>query len=142
MGYHKDAFVEQIREQGYRMTPQRQLVLDAVYDLGGHATAVQIGAYVQKNQPFVNRATVYRALDFWCEVQIITKTEIAGKVVFELAGEKPHHHLVCRQCGFIDVLADHHFTELSNHLQDMHGFYPEMNHFAISGLCAACHESA
>ena len=132
---------EQIREMGYRMTPQRQLVLDAVCDLGGHATAVQIGEYVQQKQPFVNRATIYRALDFWCEVHIITKTEIAGKAVYELAGETPHHHLVCRGCGYISVLEDQHFAELSQYLMAEHGFEAEMVHFAISGLCAGCRDA-
>lgn len=136
----KADLAEHIREMGYRMTPQRELVLDAVGDLGGHATAVQIGEYVQKQQPFVNRATIYRALDFWCDVQVVTKTEIAGKAVYEMAGEKPHHHLVCRGCGYVSVLDDHLFAELSQHLLDEYGFEAEMVHFAISGLCAGCRD--
>ncbi len=137
----KAALAEQIRAMGYRMTPQRELVLDAVQDLGGHATAVQIGEYVQKQQPFVNRATIYRALDFWCDQQVITKTEIAGKAVYEMAGESPHHHLVCRGCGHVAVLADHHFAALSQQLREEYGFEAEMVHFAISGLCAGCRDA-
>lgn len=138
MHYFSEDYIDQIRQMGYRMTPQRQIVLDAVSDLGGHATAVEVCEHVQERNPFVNRATVYRALDFWCEVKAITRTDINGRAFFEVAGEEPHHHLVCRGCGHVDVLAGYHFEPLVHHLSDEHGFKAEITHFAITGLCSDC----
>ena len=50
------------RERGLRLTPQRQLILEAVHELG-HATPEQVCAQVQREAPAVNITTVYRSLD-------------------------------------------------------------------------------
>ena len=129
-----------IREKGYRVTPQRQLILEAVQEGGGHVTAVDIYNHVQAIIPSLNQATVYRTLDFLSEIRLIAKTEIAGRTVYEIVTEDRHHHLVCRQCGYVQKLADHHLNDLSQHLFAEHGFKAEMDHMAISGLCAGCQE--
>jgi Fur family ferric uptake transcriptional regulator len=131
-------FATHIRQKGFRMTPQRQIVLDTLAEYGTHATAGEVYESVQAKIPAINRATVYRVLDFLCELQLITRTEIQGDSMYELAGDSPHHHLVCRHCGQVEVLADHHFKELAIHLLAEHGFKAEINHMAISGLCADC----
>jgi hypothetical protein len=60
MTHYNIDYVQKIREQGYRMTPQRQIVLDTVCEQGGHATASEIYDSVNAQQPVINRATVYR----------------------------------------------------------------------------------
>lgn len=131
-------FGRRIRQLGYRMTPQRQQVLDVVCSQDGHLTANEIVTAVQSQSAALNRATVYRTLDFLCELQFLTRTEIGGQAVYEMAHEETHHHLVCRVCGQVQVLADHHFAELAAHLMAEHGFEAELNHLAISGVCAGC----
>jgi Fe2+ or Zn2+ uptake regulation protein len=138
--YHTD-YVQHIREQGYRMTPQRQIVLDKVCEHGGHATASEIYEAVNEKQPSINRATVYRILDFFCELQLIAKADIGGYTVFEVVGDSPHHHLVCRQCEQVTSLEDHHFNELAVHLLEEHGFEADLSHLAITGLCAECRQA-
>ena len=123
------------------MTPQRQIVLDTVCAHGGHATASQIYDSVNDQQPAINRATVYRILDFFCELQLVAKADIGGHTVFEVVGDSPHHHLVCRQCHHVASLEDYHFAELAEHLLEEHGFEADLSHLAISGLCAECRQA-
>jgi Fur family ferric uptake transcriptional regulator len=52
----------QLRARGYRLTPQRQLVLEAVGKLG-HATPEEIAADVRQTAAAVNISTVYRTLE-------------------------------------------------------------------------------
>ena len=99
-------FAAEIRRQGYRMTPQRQLVLEAVRALAGHATPGEIYDWVQQQAPAINRATVYRVLGFLCELQLVARFDVAGTTTYELVGPQPHHHLVCRACGGIAHVAD------------------------------------
>ena len=56
------AWDERLRAQGYRITPQRQFVLEAVTRLG-HGTPEEILAEVQRQAAGVNLSTVYRTLD-------------------------------------------------------------------------------
>ena len=130
--------LERIRELGYRVTPQRQMILEVVRESGGHVTAVDIYEQLQTKIPSLNQATVYRTLDFLCELRLVAKTEIHGQSVYEIVEEERHHHLVCRQCGHVDHLADHHLVDLCQHLMEEHGFKAEIDHLAITGLCAHC----
>ena len=51
-----------LRARGYRLTPQRQLVLEAVGRLG-HATPEAVAAQVHQTASGFNISTVYRTLD-------------------------------------------------------------------------------
>ncbi len=130
----------QIREMGYRMTPQRQLVLDTLCQQGDHLSANEIYAAVHEQAPALSRATVYRTLQFLCDLQLVTRTEISGLAVYELAHETPHHHLVCRVCGHVVQLPDRYFEPLAEQLLSDLWFQAEIKHMAISGICADCRE--
>ncbi len=140
MSHIEQDFAGRIRELGYRLTPQRQLILDAVCEVGDHASAAEICRLVQAKAPAINQATVYRTLNFLCQIRLLVSGEIGGKTVYELAEHEPHHHLVCRQCGQVEHLSDHHFRELAAHLLQEHDFVADIDHLAISGLCADCHD--
>lgn len=120
------------------MTLQRQFVLDALCAGGGHMTAHAVVTAVQAQSPHLNRATVYRALEFLCALHLVTRTEIGGQAVYELAQEQTHHHLVCRVCGHSEMWHGRALANLSEHLLCERGFQAELNHLAISGVCAHC----
>lgn len=141
MSHYNIDYVQQIRDRGYRMTPQRQIVLDTVCEQGGHATASEIYESVNAHQPAINRATVYRILDFFCELQLVARAEIGGQTMFEVVGDTPHHHLICRQCKQVTSLPDYHFTELAEHLLVEHDFEADLSHLAITGICAECRQA-
>jgi Fur family ferric uptake transcriptional regulator len=61
--------------------------------------------------------------------------------VYELAQETPHHHLVCRLCGRVLDLPNQYFKPLAAELLDDFEFQAEINHMAISGICASCAET-
>lgn len=138
MSHYEHNFLNKIRALGFRVTPQRQLILDAICQTGGHATIGQIYHYVNQKAPSLNRATIYRAVNFFAELQLVVRAEINGVTFYEIADPTPHHHLVCRQCGRVALLGDHHFQSMIEHLQQEHGFKAEINHLTISGLCPDC----
>ncbi|MYJ78466.1 MAG: transcriptional repressor, partial [Caldilineaceae bacterium SB0670_bin_27] len=89
----------QLRKSGYRVTPQRQLILDAVCRLGDHVTPEAVYDHVHRIAPTLSRATVYRVLHFLTEQHILAMVHMAdGRLAYEMAGPEPHHHLVCRSC--------------------------------------------
>jgi Fe2+ or Zn2+ uptake regulation protein len=138
MSHDSHNYASLIRKQGFRLTPQRQLILDTVCEVGGHATAKEIHERIQVIAPAVNRATVYRTLDFFRDLRLIVASDIGGKTVYEIADPIPHHHLVCRRCGRVEALADHHFHELFDHLMSEHNFEAELDHVTIPGICDDC----
>jgi Fur family ferric uptake transcriptional regulator len=129
---------ETLRAKGYRITPQRQLVLDAVARLQ-HGTPDEICAEVQRSASGVNLSTVYRTLELLEELGMVTHTHLGhGAPTYHAATVEDHLHLVCRDCGAVtetDVaLAD----DLVARLAEQHRFETDVAHFAIYGRCEAC----
>src|ERR671925_891592 len=90
---------EQLRSRGYRVTPQRQLVLEAITKLE-HATPEDICAEVQQTARGVNISTIYRTLELLEQIGLVTHTHLGhGAPIYHLATEADHVHLVCGDCG-------------------------------------------
>src|SRR6516225_61807 len=88
-----------LRASGYRVTPQRQLVLEAVTRLE-HATPEEIYAEVKQTAVGVNVSTVYRTLELLEQIGLVTHTHLGhGAHRYHLAADAQHIHLVCRARG-------------------------------------------
>jgi Fur family ferric uptake transcriptional regulator len=138
MSHNRSECATEMREQGFRVTPQRMLLLDAICEGNGHTTFDEIFDRVKDKAPGINQATVYRSLDFLCELRLVVSAEIEGHTVYEIASDTPHHHLVCRGCGSSQELPDYHFQGLRDHMLEEHAFKADLDHLAITGLCARC----
>ena len=126
-----------LHERGLRMTPQRQLVLDAVRTLG-HATPEQICAQVQQTAPAVNITTIYRTLDLLDRIGLVRHTHLGHGAPTYSAGEHEHVHLVCHRCGTVDEVDASLLDDLAGTLAQAVGFTLDPTHVALSGLCARC----
>jgi Fur family transcriptional regulator, ferric uptake regulator len=127
-----------LRAKGYRLTPQRQLVLDAV-TLLEHATPDEICGQVQRSAPGVNLSTVYRALELLEELGLVTHTHLGhGPPTYHPASTAEHLHLVCRDCGSVTETDVDVADALVRQLAEQHGFETDVGHFAIYGRCREC----
>lgn len=131
-------YAAMLRSKGHRLTPQRVIILDALCDLGRHATIGDVFDVVQATTPAIDRATVYRTMHLFTELGIVVSAEIDGQTVYEVADKTPHHHLVCRHCGEVTTLSHAHFVSLAAELMDQYGFQAELDHMTVTGLCAGC----
>jgi Fur family ferric uptake transcriptional regulator len=132
----------QLRAKGYRLTPQRQLVLEAVGALG-HATPDEIVTAVRRTARGVNISTVYRTLELLEELGLVSHTHLGhGAPTYSVATDDDHVHLVCRDCGDVAEAPPDVVTPVVEHLAASHGFSVDVGHFAVFGRCAACAEHA
>lgn len=126
-----------LHQRGMRMTPQRQLVLDAVAELG-HATPDQICARVQQAAPAVNITTVYRTLDLLEGLDLVRHAHLGHGAPSYSTRTHEHVHLVCHSCGGVDEVPPHELDGLAGALQRRVGFALDPTHLALSGTCAQC----
>ncbi len=78
---------------GYRLTPQRQFVLQAVEKLG-HATPDEILAEVQARSSAVNISTVYRTLEVLEELGLVRHTHLSDRApTYHSITDHEHFHL-------------------------------------------------
>lgn len=138
MSHTEVDYVGRIREEGYRLTPQRQIILDALCAIRRHASIAELVERVRAVSPAIDRATVYRTMVFFSELRLVTSAEVDGVTVYEIASSEPHYHLVCRRCGAIAHLPAYHLAGLVEHLAVEHGFVAEIEQLTISGVCSEC----
>lgn len=139
MSHYRWDYAALMRGRGFRVTPQRQLILDAICEGSGHTTFDEIFARVQIKSDAVNRATVYRTINFLCEQRLVVAADIGeGHTVYEIAGDTPHHHLVCLNCHQVQQISHDTVKDLFAKIEREQGFHVETDHLALFGLCAAC----
>ena len=79
-----------LRELGYRLTPQRMLILAALRDSDDHISAEEIHARVRAKYPHVNISTVYRTLELLKSLGLVTETDLGeGRVRYHFAAGSP-----------------------------------------------------
>lgn len=129
---------DRLRARGYRITPQRQLVLDAVSALR-HGTPDEICAEVQRRASGVNLSTVYRTLELLEELGMVTHTHLGhGAPTYHSATDEEHLHLVCRDCGAVTETEVRLADPLVGELARRHGFVTDVAHFSVYGTCREC----
>ena len=137
-------FLHKLRERGFRLTPQREMVLSAMHEIKGLTTADEIHARVQEQSSAVDISTVYRTLELLQEFQLVACVDPGdGQHRYELLGiHGPHIHLVCQACGEVTGIDLQEAQPLAEQLQVRYGFVADLDHLSISGLCRACAEQA
>ncbi|PKO00545.1 MAG: transcriptional repressor [Chloroflexi bacterium HGW-Chloroflexi-4] len=119
-----------------------QLILETLGVQKSHLTSHQIYEGVHLRLPALNPSTVYRALDRLVSQGKVTVSDMGlGAAVFELAGEKPHHHLVCQGCGYITMIADDQIAPLMETLEKNYHYKIKTNHLVLFGLCEQCQQN-
>jgi Fur family ferric uptake transcriptional regulator len=130
-----------LNELGYRMTPQRMMILSAVEKADDHISAEEIYAQVRSRYPHVNVSTVYRTLDLLKELGLVTETDMGdGRVRYHSIGKGQHHHLVCEQCGETVDIEEAMLAPLGTEIQQKYDFRVNMKHLAFFGLCSKCQQ--
>ncbi len=129
-----------LRAQGYRITPQRQLVLEAVETLR-HGTPEEILTEVQRHATGVNLSTIYRALEVLEEVALVTHSHIGhGAPTYHCVDDHTHIHLACDACGAVASISAEVLEPLARTLRADLGFDIDVSHVAFHGRCRNCVE--
>jgi len=128
----------ELRARGYRLTAQRQLVLEAVGDLG-HATPEEISTAVRRTASGVNISTVYRTLELLEELGLVQHTHLGhGAPTYSVTGDDDHVHLVCRDCDAVEEASPDLIASVVEKMASEKGFTVDVGHVALFGRCRAC----
>ncbi len=133
-----DELAQRLRGSGYRLTPQRQLILGAVEELG-HATPDEVLAAVRARASAVNASTVYRTLEVLEELGLVRHTHLSDRApTYHSTREPEHFHLVCRNCHRVRSVDPGVVAALLETLRREHDFEVDLGHLAIFGRCTDC----
>lgn len=130
---------EILRAKGYRLTPQRLMVLEALHAAEGHISAPEIFARIQAKYPYLNKSTVYRTIELLKDLELVTEARLGEDTVYYHHAEKGHHHhLVCERCGKVVEIREDTFASLEAALRTDYAFNADLRHLAVRGRCLKC----
>lgn len=134
------AIFRKLRERGFRLTPQREMVLSVMHEMDGFARADDIYEGVHVLSAAVDISTIYRTLDLLQDFDAVAVIDLGdGQRRYKLAGAQgPQLHLVCRSCGQVIGLGQAQQQPLAALVRDYTGFEVDIGHLSIPGLCADC----
>ena len=135
-----DEVLEQLKERGYRRTPQRECIVGILWESGVPLSAREVHERVRATFPHVSLDTVYRNLELLREAGLVSQINLQSResARFELLKGEHHHHLVCLECGESVCLpacpVDLHELERRHA-----GEFTVINHaFELYGYCKSC----
>ena len=138
----KTRLQDALRLQGLRMTPQRQVMAEAIASVGGPITAERVHRHVVRQFPDVNLTTVYRTLETLEQLGLLRHTHTHDGVAhYHLADQPEHQHLVCMSCGDEEELDPVVLQPLADELRRRYGFAAVLGHTAIVGRCQKCQQA-
>lgn len=132
--------LEQLREEGLRITPQREDVLRFLARDRGRLSVQEVFREVRKKHRSISLDTVYRTLSTLSNLGVVSQLNLqTGDLRYEFQAENHHHHhAVCLGCGTSLCLhgcplPEAFFRDLEKRK------FRVMNHaFEVYGYCADC----
>ncbi len=138
---HCHTIIATLRERGYRITPQREMVIGIIAHSERHMSVEEIFAELQKRTQATNIATVYRTLEMLWEEGFACRNDLSeGKIVYATHQHGPHIHLVCRHCNHVIDADPALLAPLGEKLRSGYSFDADLQHLSIFGICANCKE--
>jgi Fur family transcriptional regulator, peroxide stress response regulator len=132
-----------LRSRGYRVTPQRLGIYEALAESGEHLTPEGVRERVRVLHPAVSLNTVYEVLETLTSVGAIRRADTgAGPRRYD-ANVAPHHHLLCRACDLqIDIPCGDNGTACIKLESGPEGFVVDEARITLVGLCSACRSAS
>lgn len=98
----RDSLIDQLRQKGLKITPQRLAVVDAIVEnFHSHPGAHLIYTEAVKKTKHVSLSTVYATLSEFCQQGLLRNLEF-DRMENRYEGNLENHiNLVCRRCGKI-----------------------------------------
>ena len=132
-----------VKQKGLKYTDQREIVLSVLLNAEDHLTAEEVYNEIKKEHTDSNIgiATVYRALSFLEEVDLITSIAFGtdGKK-YESNAKSHHDHLICTNCGKIIDFMDDDIEKRQDKIAKKNKFKITSHSMQLYGTCETCQE--
>ena len=132
-----------LRQHGYKLTSQRQAVIQAIASGQSHLTPTAIYEKVHQGHPSIGLVTVYRTLGILAKLGLICELHAGDSChSYTISAPEHHHHLICSNCGKVIDFTGYDLSELEQRLSLETGFKVEGHLLEFIGLCQACQKEA
>jgi Fur family ferric uptake transcriptional regulator len=131
-----------LKEQGLRLTRQRQILLDLIDQTGEHLDAERLYQMAKERDPKLNRVTVYRTLKMLKAGGLVDELDLmhysGDQHYYETRLKQEHAHVVCLRCGKVEEFFGEPLQKLRKQIESHFGFQILLSRTEVGGYCAHC----
>lgn len=132
--------VNRLKEKGYRITGQRQALVEQLVESEEPLSAFEIWERLRIQYKDISLDTVYRNLHVLVDLGALIPINAMGKegVRYELVYTSHHHHIVCVKCGQTQCI-DYCPVDLQLiSVLKTHGYELVRHNLQLFGVCRQC----
>jgi Fur family ferric uptake transcriptional regulator len=135
-----EKLAEEIRQKGYRVTPQRGVILETIAHMGGHLSVPEVFSEARARLPGLNITTIYRTLETLHRAGMVDLFYSgSGPTRFALRDpDQAHGHLVCSECDLVFDIDESLIAHLAEEVVRETGFSIDPHHLTLVGVCEDC----
>lgn len=130
--------VKALRSHGYKVTPQRLAVWDAIDGVPTHPTAEMIYQTVYPEYPNMSLATVYKALDIFAKIGLVKVLDVGDDSSHYDWNTKEHPHIRCIHCNRVDDLMQVNSRAIMKIAADSTDYQIRGQQISFEGICPTC----
>ncbi|MGA2985508.1 MAG: transcriptional repressor [Terriglobia bacterium] len=124
------------------MTAQRRLLVGIIQDSRRHLDAAKLLELAKKQDPHIDRATVYRTIALLKDSSLIDELDLmhieGEKHYYEAKTNRDHCHMACFRCGAIIEFASSSFEKLKKEMAKQSSFQIRVVRLEVGGFCKQC----
>lgn len=141
----RPSLMKELAARGVRITAQRRLLVGIIQDSPTHLDAASILEIARKQDPEIDRATVYRTIALLKDRGLIDELDLMhleGKNhYYEAKTSRDHSHMACFRCGAIMEYASSSFEKLKVEMARQSGFHIKVVRLEVGGFCKRCQKA-
>ena len=134
------ALSQYLESHNIKQTKQREVILEAFLEAGGHVTGEDLYRQIREHYPRIGYTTVYRSLKLFVEASLAEERRFDDGVARYEIEHKHHDHLVCLGCGRILEFESAVIEQAQKDVADEMGFTILRHRHELYGHCSECRE--
>ncbi len=144
--YTSTSLKAELNEKGWRMTPQREIILKIFQELpeGEHLSADALHEILAETGSDISISTVYRTVKLMARMGILRELELGDQhKYYEInrPGPDHHHHLICVTCSKMIEFRSDLILKTSAKVALDEGFRLLDCQLVVHALCPDCQRS-
>jgi Fur family transcriptional regulator, ferric uptake regulator len=141
----RPSLMKELVEAGVRITAQRRVLVGIIQDSPRHLDAAKLLALAKKQDPSIDRATVYRTLALLKRRGLIDELDLmhieGEKHYYEAKTNRDHCHMACFRCGAVIEYASAGFEKLKIEMARQSDFAIRAVRLEVGGFCKRCRKA-
>ena len=133
---------DSLKQQGVRLTRQRQILLELIDQSGKHLDAETLFRLAKEKDPKLNRVTVYRTLKMLKLGGLVDELDLmhygGDQHYYETRLKQEHAHVICLRCGKVEEFFGEPLQRIRRQVEQHLGFQILLTRTEIGGYCAHC----